>query len=376
MKQKKDFSKYQIIIVGAGISGLVLAERYSSLGKKVLVIEKRDHIGGNCYDHFDKEGILISQYGAHLFHTNYEKVWNYVSKFTSWNSYEHKVLACVDDKLVPVPVNITTINKLFNLNIKNSKEMKIWLEENQIKFDNPKNSEEVALSRVGKVLYNKIFKNYTIKQWNKHPSELDSSVLARIPVRDNFDDRYFSDKYQAQPEKGFTVLFENMVKNEFIDVFLKTDFFNIRDMIKDYEKLFYSGPIDQFFNYEFSDQRLEYRSLKFKFETHDKDFFQEGPVINYPNEHEFTRIVEYKHITKQDHFKTTISKEFPTDIGDPYYPVLTHKNRNIYKKYLIKGKKLDNVFFIGRLAEYRYINMDEAFNNALGLFNKLEKEEF
>jgi UDP-galactopyranose mutase len=266
------------------------------------------------------------------------------------------------------------VNRLFGLKIKKTEEMQEWLEKNQLKIDNPKNSEEVALRRVGKVLYEKMFKNYTKKQWNKDPKQLDASVLARIPVRDNFDDRYFTDKYQAQPDKGFTALFNKMVENDLINILLNTDFFEIKDQFNNYEKLFYSGPIDQFFDYKYSDKKLEYRSLDFVFETHNQEFFQEGPVVNYPNDNKFTRIVEYKHITGQKHQKTTISKEFPTDEGEPYYPVLTAQNRKILRQYQKQANNLDKIFFIGRLAEYRYINMDEAFNNALRLFEKLEKK--
>ena len=252
--------------------------------------------------------------------------------------------------------------------------MKAWLDKNQVKIDNPKNSEEVALSRVGKVLYEKMFKNYTKKQWNRDPKQLDASVIARIPVRDNFDDRYFTDKYQAHPKEGFTALFNKMVRSDLIDIQLNTDFFEIKDQINSYEKLFYSGPIDQFFDYKYSDKKLEYRSLDFVFETYNQEFFQDGPVINYPNDYKFTRIVEYKHMTGQKHQKTTISKEFPTDQGEPYYPVLTAQNRKILRQYQKQANNLDKIFFIGRLAEYRYINMDEAFNNALRLFEKLEKK--
>lgn len=362
----------QIIIVGSGISGCTLAERYASLGKRVLVIEKRDHIGGNCYDFINADGLLVNRYGAHLFHTNNEKVWKYVQRFSKWSPYSHKVLARVDSKLVPVPVNIETVNKIFSLNIKTQSEMNNWLEKNQIPFRNPKNSEEIALSRVGKDLYEKMFKKYTIKQWDKQPKDLDPIILSRIPVRNNFDDRYFTDKYQFQPVNGFTKLFEKMIDHENITVLKNTDFFSIRDSLGDFEKLFYSGPIDQFFNYIDGHHKLEYRSLKFKFETHDKEFFQKNSVINYPNNYKFTRIVEFKHITGQKHSKTTIAREYPTWEGEPYYPVLTHKNRLLYKKFQKLSQDFKNVYFIGRLGEFRYINMDEAFSRALHLFESLE----
>lgn len=365
----------QIIIIGAGISGAVLAERYAVLGKKVLVLEKRDHIGGNCYDYYNEAGILVSKYGAHLFHTNYEDVWEYINRFSEWYPYEHKVLAKVDNQLVPVPVNIVTVNKLLGENIKNEKEMLKWLDAHQIKNDNPKNGKEAALARVGKVLYDKIFKNYTKKQWDKYPEELDASVLNRIPVRSNFEDRYFTDKYQALPKGGYTHLFNNILKHKNITIRLNTDFFNVRDKLKNYEKLFYTGPIDQFFDFKHSvGKKLEYRSIKFVHETLDQEYFQENSVINYPNEEKFTRIVEYKHITGQKHPKTTIVKEYTTDEGEPYYPVPNPNNQAIYDLYKAEADKLKNIYFVGRLANYKYFNMDEAFKNALDLFNRLESK--
>jgi UDP-galactopyranose mutase len=363
----------QILIIGAGISGAVLAERYANAGQKVLVIEKRDHIAGNCYDYYNDDGILVSKYGAHLFHTNYENVWEYVHRFSEWYPYEHKVLAKVDGQLVPIPVNITTVNKIFGLNIKNEEEMREWLDKNQVKNDNPKNGEEAALARVGPVLYEKMFKNYTKKQWDKYPNELDASVLNRIPVRDNFDDRYFGDKYQALPKGGYTQMFAKILNHPNIEVRLNTDYFDVRDKLTDFEKVFYTGPIDRFFDFKFQlESKLEYRSINFVHETLDQEYFQENSVINYPNEHEFTRIVEYKHITGQKHPKTTIVKEYTTDNGEPYYPVPNPKNQEIYERYRKEAEKLTNVYFVGRLANYKYFNMDEAFKNALELYEKLE----
>jgi len=373
---------YDIIIVGAGISGLTLAERYANkLNKKVLVIDKRNHIGGNCYDYYNEAGILISKYGAHLFHTKYDDVWKYVHKFSDFSHYEHKVLASVDGKLVPVPVNITTVNMLLGTNIKNEAEMDEWLDKNQVKNDDPKNGREAALARVGEELYEKIFKNYTKKQWDKYPEELDESVLNRIPVRNNFDNRYFSDKHQGQPIEGYAKLFEKMLSHPNITVKLNTDFFEIKGTLKGYEKLFYTGPIDQFFDYKYSkENKLEYRSIRFEFETHDKKRFQSNSVINYPNEYEFTRIVEYKYFTGQKHPKTTISKEFSVDYipgeNDPYYPVPNPKNEALYKKYQEEAEKLEEkgIHFVGRLANYKYFNMDQAFKNALDLFYSLNSQ--
>jgi UDP-galactopyranose mutase len=369
----------QIVIVGAGISGAVLAERYASIGKKVLVLEKRNHIGGNCYDFYNEDGILVSKYGAHLFHTNFEDVWEYVNRFSSWYFYEHRVLAKVDGQLVPIPVNITTVNKLFNLNIQSETEMRTWLESVQIKNEYPRNSEEAALARVGPILYEKMFKNYTKKQWDKYPVELDAEVMNRIPVRDNFDDRYFSDKYQALPVGGYTQIFEKMFDHPLIQVRLNTDYFDIKNDIGKYEKLFYTGPIDRFFEFKFSlEKKLEYRSINFVWETYDQEFYQPNSVINYPSfdDGEFTRIVEYKHFTKQQHPKTTISKEYSIDhvegLTEPYYPVPNPENKALYEKYRQETEKLTDIYFVGRLANYKYFNMDQAFKNALDLFTQLE----
>ena len=365
--------KNWIVVVGAGISGATIAERYAAAGKKVLVVEKRNHIGGNCFDYYNEHGILVSKYGAHLFHTNHEKVWKYISGFTEWYPYEHRVLASVDGQLVPVPINITTVNKLFDLSIANEEEMKKWLEANTTPVKNPRNSEEAGLSAVGPVLYEKIFRNYTKKQWDKYPAELDASVLNRIPVRHNFDDRYFTDEYQFLPKGGYTKLFENMLNHPNITVAVNTDYFDVIKEIEKPEKTFYTGPIDRFFDFRFSRERkLEYRSIKFVFETHPVEYYQQNSVINFPNEEAYTRIVEYKHFTKQVHPFTTISKEYTVDEGEPYYPVPNPANRAIYECYRKETEKLSDIHFVGRLANYKYFNMDEAIKNALDLYDQLE----
>lgn len=364
-----------ILIIGAGISGSVLAERYAAIGKKVLIIEKRNHIAGNCYDYIDENGILVSKYGAHLFHTNDESVWEYVNKFSEWYPWEHKVVARVDDKTVPIPVNITTVNTLFGTNIASEEEMKNWLEENRLPIEKPLNGEEAVLNRVGPVLYEKMFKHYTKKQWDKYPAELDASVLDRIPVRSNYDDRYFSDTYQALPKGGYTQLFENIIKNPNIEVLLETDYFDVKDQYTNYEKLFYTGPVDRFFEFKHSlVEKLEYRSINFVSETIDIPFFQENSVVNYPGtEVDFTRIIEYKHFGNQISDKTTVVKEFTVDQGEPYYPVPNPRNQEIYARYKEEAEKLIDVHFVGRLANYKYFNMDQAFKNALDLFDQLEK---
>src|SRR5690554_927505 len=363
-----------ILIIGAGISGSVLAERYANSGKKILLLEKRDHIGGNCYDYLDENGIRVSKYGAHLFHTNFEEVWKYVNQFSEWYPWEHKVLAKVDGKLVNIPINISTVNQIFRLTIKTEVEMKEWLEANRVKIENPSNGKEAVISKVGNVLYEKMFRHYTKKQWDKYPEELDASVLNRIPVRTNTDDRYFSDKYQALPLGGYTQLFENLLSHPNIEVRLNTDYFDVKETIGGFEQIFYTGPIDRFFSFKHSvEHKLEYRSINFVSETVNKEFFQENSVINYPGmEVDFICIVEYKHFGNQKSEKTTIVKEYTTNEGEPYYPVLNDRNREIYNKYKLEAEKHPQIHFVGRLANYKYFNMDEAFKNALDLFESLE----
>lgn len=368
---------FDIIIIGAGISGSVLAERYAAIGKKVLIIEKRDHIAGNCFDYYDANGILTSKYGAHLFHTNDEVVWEYVNRFAEWYPWHHKVIARVDDKTVPIPVNITTVNTLFKQNIKDETEMQKWLNDNRLAFDNPANGEEAVLNKVGEVLYDKMFKHYTKKQWDKYPAELHASVLERIPVRDNYDDRYFSDKHQALPRGGYTKLFENILANPNIIVLLNTDYFEVQEQLGEHEKLFYTGPIDRFFEFnENLKEKLEYRSINFVTEHLDQEYFQENSVVNYPGKDvDYTRIVEYKHFGNQQSEKTSIVMEFTVDEGEPYYPVPNDKNQEIYTKYKAEADKLMDVYFVGRLANYKYFNMDQAFRNALDLFVDLERKD-
>ena len=367
-------TNFDILIIGAGISGAVLAERYASAGKQVLIIEKRDHIAGNCFDYYDENEILTSKYGAHLFHTNDHGVWNYVNQFADWYTWEHKVVAKVDEHLVPIPVNITTVNTLFKAEISSEKEMQQWLSDNRISYNPPKNGEEAVLNRVGEVLYDKMFKHYTKKQWDKYPAELHASVLERIPVRDNYDDRYFSDIHQALPKGGYTKMFKNILDHPNITILLNTDYFEVEDQISGYEKLFYTGPIDRFFRFNKNlTEKLEYRSINFVREEIDQEYFQENSVVNYPGkEVDFTRIVEYKHFGNQKSATTSIVKEFTVDEGEPYYPVPNEKNQTIYAQYKKEADQLLDVHFVGRLANYKYFNMDQAFRNALDLFESLE----
>jgi UDP-galactopyranose mutase len=368
-----------VIVVGAGLSGSIIAERYAKLlNKKVLIIDKREHIGGNCYDFINELGIRESKYGAHLFHTNNERVWDYVQRYSKWIPWEHKVLANVDNKLVPIPVNINTVNQIFGLSISNEKEMNEFLESKQIKYDNITNSEEMCKSRVGEELYEKLFKYYTKKQWDKYPDELDKSVTERIPVRNNFDDRYFTDKYQYLPEDGYTNFISNILKHPNIKIMLNTDYNEIKQNINERTLIFFTGPIDQYFE-KYGLPKLEYRSINFKRQNLDVDYYQKNSVINYPgNNVEYTRIVEYKHFLNQQAKGTTIVYETSTDEGEPYYPVPNQKNQDLYDRYkkLADLEVRKNVYFVGRLANYKYFNMDQAIFNSIELFENISKKDY
>lgn len=367
--------KYDILIVGGGLSGVVTAERFANLlNKKVLIIDKRSHIAGNIYDYIDEDtNILMNKYGAHLFHTNNDRVWEYINKFDKWVRWDHQVIGEINNTLFPIPVNINTVNTLCNENIVNTEEMDKWLEMNQIKYENIDNSEKMAKSRVGNILYDKIFKDYTFKQWNKYPEELDSSVLARIPIRNDFDNRYFNDKYQVLPEKGYTNFIKNILDNKNITVMLDTDYFDFikENKLSDFEHIIYTGPIDAFYENK-GLEKLEYRSIDFIIEKYNNmNYYQTNSVINYPEkEIPYTRIVEYKHFLNQQSKDTVIVKEITTDIGEPYYPVPNKKNLELYEKYKQLTLNETNIHFLGRLANYKYFNMDAAILNALEYFDK------
>lgn len=387
---------FDVLVVGAGLSGAVLAERYASLGKKVLVIEKRNHIGGNCYDEVTAEGIRVSKYGAHIFHTNDEEVHTYIQRFGSWVPYQHRVLSKVGKLHVPVPVNIRTINVLTGLTLKTSQDMEAWLSTQRVKFEHePLTSEELGLSRFGKLLYQKLFLPYTQKQWGRSPKELDASVIARIPLRLNDDDRYFTDKYQYLPKDGYTPFFEKLLAHPNIKVLTNTDYFEVKSQFEQtgekkakhpFEKIFYTGPIDQFFEFQKKlGATLEYRSLRFEPEWHElknKDqFWQPVAVVNHPGSRTpYTRVAEYKHFTRVvdpssvQHTKTLLVKEFSTSNGEPYYPVPSARNQKLYEEYRRQTVPLaaQGIYFVGRLANYRYFNMDQAIKNALELFHQLE----
>lgn len=359
---------FDYLVVGAGFAGSVMAERLASqLNKKVLLIDKRDHIAGNAYDYYNAEGILIHKYGPHIFHTNSKDVFTYLSQFTDWRSYEHKVLASVDGQLVPMPINLNTINRLYNLNLSSS-QLDNFFEERAEKKAGIKTSEDVVVNKAGRELYEKFFRGYTRKMWDLDPSELDASVTARVPTRTNCDDRYFTDSYQAMPLNGYTCMFQKMLSHPNIKVMLNTDYKEVINMIP-HKNIIYTGPIDEFFNYRFG--KLPYRSLDFKFETLDKETFQSTGTINYPNEQMYTRITEFKYLTGQKHHKTSVVYEYPKADGDPYYPIPRAENAEIYKKYQRLADAQTNTYFTGRLACYKYYNMDQVVAQSLTLFKKL-----
>jgi UDP-galactopyranose mutase len=355
------------IIIGAGIAGSTLARLFAENGEKVLVIEKRNHIAGNLYDFTDENGILVQKYGPHIFHTNNEKVWEFLSRFTEWNDYVHKVLANVDEKIVPLPINIDTVNILYGTNY-TEENIQEFFDQNKITCEKIENSRDVVLSKVGEDLYNKLIKNYTKKQWGVYPEELLPEVLERLPVRTNHDWRYFSDKYQGMPVQGFTKMIEKILDYSNIEVSLNTEFRNDDDL--EYKRLIFTGCIDEFFEHKFG--KLPYRSLKFESETINKEFYQEGAVVNYPNDFEFTRITEFKHWTYQKCDKTSIMKEFPLSEGDPYYPVPARENQELYAKYAEEAKRLENVYFTGRLGKYKYQNIDTVAGDSIELFEVLK----
>jgi len=364
---------FDYLIVGAGFAGSVLAERLATRSnKKVLVIDKRSHIGGNAFDHYNEDGILIHKYGPHIFHTNSKDVFDYLGNFTDWRPYEHRVLASVDGQLVPMPINLDTINKLYGLSL-TSFEVEQFFESVAEEVAVIKTSEDVVVSKVGRELYNKFFKNYTNKQWGLDPSQLDKSVTSRVPTRTNRDDRYFTDTFQAMPLHGYTRMFEKMLDHPNIKIMLNTDYKEIVKFIP-FKEMIFTGPVDEYFDFQFG--KLPYRSLEFKHDTLNEEQHLAAPVVNFPNEHHYTRITEFKALTGQKHPKTAIVYEYPQAEGDPYYPVPMPENAELYAKYKKLADETNGVHFVGRLATYKYYNMDQVVAQALTLYKKLtDKEE-
>jgi UDP-galactopyranose mutase len=361
---------YDWMIVGAGFAGSVLAERLASERKeRVLLIDRRPHIGGNAYDCYDDEGLLIHRYGPHIFHTNSKQIFDYLSRFTEWRLYEHRVLADVDGMLVPIPINLDTVNKLYGLNL-TSEQLQDWFAARAEKVEEIRTSEDVVVSTVGRELYEKFFRGYTRKQWGLDPSELDKSVTSRVPTRTNRDDRYFGDEFQFMPKHGYTRMFEKMVSHPNIHVMTQTDYEDVRHVVP-HRRVIYTGPIDEYFDFRFG--KLPYRSLRFEHVTLDKAWHQPVGVVNYPQTNDYTRITEYKHLTGQEHAKTALTYEYPSAEGDPYYPIPKPENQELFKKYERLALATPDVWFVGRLATYRYYNMDQIVGQALATFRRINE---
>jgi UDP-galactopyranose mutase len=364
---------YDYLVVGAGFAGSVIAERLASQhGARILLIDRRDHVGGNAYDEPNEAGILYHKYGPHIFHTNSDMVVGYLSQFTDWRPYEHRVRACVRGQIVPIPINRTTLNRLFGANLKTEEEAAQFLAARAEPVDDIRTSEDVVINAVGRELYELFFQGYTRKQWGLDPSELDKQVTSRIPTRTNTDDRYFTDKFQAMPLHGYTAMFERMLDHPLIDRSLGTDFRDLKDRADELaHHVIYTGPIDEYFDFRFG--KLPYRSLRFDHRTLDQEWFQEVAVVNYPDPQvPYTRISEYKHLTGQDAPNTTVTYEYPSAEGDPYYPIPRPENQALFKRYEALADTAGNVTFVGRLATYRYYNMDQIVGQALATFRRLD----
>ncbi|MBV1796940.1 UDP-galactopyranose mutase [Siccirubricoccus sp. G192] len=364
------------LIVGAGFAGSVLAERLASLrGDRVMVIDRRPHIGGNAYDHRDAAGVMIHKYGPHIFHTNSRQVFEHLSRFTQWHPYEHRVLAEVRSPVtgqpmrVPVPINLDTVNRLYGLSLSES-EVEDWMAARAEKVTEIRSSEDVVVSKVGRELYELFFRGYTRKQWALDPSELDKSVTARVPTRTNRDDRYFTDSFQAMPLQGYTRMFERMLAHPNITVQTGVDYREVRDSIP-HRRLIWTGPVDEYFGFRHG--KLPYRSLQFEHRTLEQERFLPTGTLNYPAEDvPYTRVSEYKHMTGQSHPFTSITYEYPSAEGDPYYPIPRPENQALYKKYEALADATPDVWFVGRLATYRYYNMDQIVGQALATFQRID----
>ena len=370
--------RFDTLIVGAGYAGSIMAERLAAgCGQSVLVIDRRDHIAGNAYDYVDEQGVVVHAYGPHIFHTNAQRVVEYLSRFTDWRPYEHRVLANVDGQLLPIPINRTTVNQLYGLDLETDDDVDAFYNERAEPIDLVKTSEDAVVARVGRDLYERFFRGYTRKQWERDPSELHASVCARIPLRTNTDDRYFTDWHQAMPADGYTTMFRRILDHPNIEVSLGVDFFEVRDEI-DYGHLVYTGPVDRYFDYRFG--ALPYRSLEWDLvnePTPDGGLSQPTGSINFPSEHvPHTRKTEFRHLTGQSpHGSSTIAVEYPRSEGDPYYPIPRDDTRALYKQYEQLAAELPNVTFVGRLARYQYLNMDQVVAQALATFDRLVESE-
>jgi UDP-galactopyranose mutase len=368
--------RYDYLIVGAGFAGSVLAERLASQhGARILLVDRRPHVGGNAYDEPNEAGILYHKYGPHIFHTNSEQVVEYLSQFTSWRPYEHRVRAYVRGQLVPIPINRTTLNLLFDAGLETDEDAAAYLAARAEPVDEITTSQDVVVNAVGRELYELFFRGYTRKQWGLDPSDLDKQVTSRIPTRTNTDDRYFSDSFQAMPLEGYTKMFERMLDDPLIEKRLGTDFRDLKDEADELaDHIIYTGPIDEYFDFRFG--KLPYRSLKFDHQTLEQEQFQPVAVVNYPSEDvPFTRISEYKHLTGQQSPVTTVTYEYPSAEGDPYYPIPRPENQELFKRYEALADATDDVTFVGRLATYRYYNMDQIVGQALATFRRIDQRK-
>ena len=359
---------YDWLIVGAGFAGSVLAERLANgRGDRVLLVDRREHVGGNAYDEVDAAGLLVHRYGPHIFHTNARSVYDYLSRFTAWRPYEHRVLARVDGQLVPLPINLDTVNRLYGLDL-DPAGLEAWFAARAEKRDEILTSEDVVVSKVGRELYEKFFRGYTRKQWGMDPSELDRSVTARVPVRTDRDDRYFTDAFQAMPLHGYTRMFERMLASPNIRVVLGATYDEVRREIP-HRRTIFTGPIDEYFGRRFGP--LPYRSLRFQHVTLDKPWHQPVGVVNYPQDQDYTRVTEFKHLTGQEHPRTSLTYEYPSDEGDPYYPIPRPENAELFKRYERLARGTRDTWFVGRLATYRYYNMDQVVAQALATYRRI-----
>ena len=365
---------FDTLVVGAGYAGSVMAERLATqAGQRVLVVDKRPHIGGNAYDRHDDAGLLVHPYGPHIFHTNSNEVFEYLSRFTAWRPYQHRVLASVDGQLLPMPINLDTVNRLYGLQL-TAFELEDFFASVAEKVETVRTSEDVVVGRVGRDLYNKFFRGYTRKQWGLDPSELDASVTARVPTRTNRDDRYFTDAHQAMPLHGYTRMFEAMLRHPRIHVMLGTDYRDIVHLVP-WKRMVYTGPIDAFFDHRHG--KLPYRSLQFEHVTVSPPaggFVQAVGTVNHPNDHLYTRVTEFKHLTGQQHAQTSLVYEHPRSEGDPYYPVPRPENTALFKRYEALAEQVSDVTFVGRLANYKYYNMDQVVAQALVTFKRLQQQ--
>lgn len=366
-------SGYDVLVVGAGFAGSVMAERFASqLGRRVLVIDRRDHVGGNAHDELDEHGVLVHRHGPHIFHTNAAPIVAYLSRFTDWRPYEHRVLADVDGKLLPIPINRDTLNRLYGLDLRTEADAAAFYAEHAEAHDPIRNSEDVVVAKVGRDLYERFFRGYTRKQWQRDPSELNPSVCGRIPTRTNVDDRYFTDSFQQMPADGYTAMFERMLAHPLIEVRTATDLAEVRGAVA-YDQMIYTGAIDAYFDHRLG--ALPYRSLEFELVNHptpDGGLLQSVASHNHPSEDvPYTRVTEYRHLTGQRHSSSTLAYEYPCSEGPPYYPVPSDQSRALYKRYEALAAGESGVVFVGRLARYMYLNMDQVVGQALATFGRV-----